>query len=345
MEIWILGIIAFVVAAGSVGLWFWKAKTRPKLQPTVGHQELPGPAQAGTIPPAPERRSVLSKALSSWNVLFGRNSKDKGEWESLLISSDMGPKLTDFLIQRMQASDLDPRSFFKKELYDLLAPAEQSFPENLPQKPFVIFIVGVNGVGKTTTIVKLSRYFLSQGKKVGVVGADTFRKAAIDQLERGVTGVGAEFFSIKGSDETEGADPSAVIFDGLQKFKNRDVVLVDTSGRLHHKKNLMEELKKMKRVAQKVQPDAPHEVWMVIDSTLGQNSVSQGRAFNEALGLTGLVLTKLDGLSRGGTVFQIFQELKTPIRFLGFGEAPNDLKPFKTSIFVEELFDQEGVNS
>jgi len=333
----ILGLMALLG-----GLWFWKSrqKSQPPPPPTAPKVAIPSAAAPSVV-----KKSSLSKALSSWSSLFRQNSKDQTQWESMLISSDMGPKLTNFLIQKMQTSDLDPRSFFKKELFDLLALAEAPDLDQPIQKPFVIFIVGVNGVGKTTTIVKLANFFRAKGSKVGVIGADTFRKAAIDQLERGVYSVGADFFSIKGSEETEGADPSAVIFDGLQKFRDQDVILIDTSGRLHHKKNLMEELKKMKRVSQKVIPDSPHEVWMVIDSTLGQNSVSQGRAFHDALGLTGLILTKLDGLSRGGTIFQLFQELRTPIRFLGIGEAPNDLKAFKTAIFVEELFDPEDLNS
>lgn len=297
------------------------------------------------VPPPKARVSILADASRLWRPLLKDKSRDRKKWEEVLIQSDMGPKLTRQILDEMEASSVSPDQFLQAELLKLIRSAEQSDQPWRSQSPWVIFVIGVNGVGKTTTIAKLARYFMLEGKNVGVVGADTFRKAAIEQLERNCQKVGADFFSLKGSEETEGADPAAVVFDGLQKFsKTKNVILIDTSGRLQHKKNLMEELKKMKRVAQKVLPAAPNDVWLIVDSTLGQSSVAQGKAFHEAMGLTGLVLTKLDGLSRGGTVFQLYQELQAPIRFLGFGESPEALKPFSASNFVEELFDQPGSN-
>lgn len=328
------------------GLWLLRAKKRSHQLPSELETKDLEKASEGSKPPStPKSKSVWGGLLKSWSGLLSSSSKDQKAWEEVLISSDMGPKLANELISKLQKSEKAPAEFFKEELYELIKDAEAPQAAWESKKPWVVFIIGVNGAGKTTSIVKLARHLLQQSKSVGVVGADTFRKAAIEQLERGVLGVGADFFSIKSSnDESEGADPSAVIFDGLSKFKEKDTIIVDTSGRLQTKKNLMEELKKMKRVAQKVMPEAPHDVWLVIDSTLGQNSVSQGRAFHEALGVTGLVLTKLDGLSRGGTIFQLFQELKTPIRFLGVGERPEELLSFKSRTFVEDLFDQKASN-
>ncbi len=326
-------------------LWFQNAKKRRDFEKSFEPTRIPQTTTSPIGPvPAPEMvrsgRPNLSKAISSWRRLFDSKTRDRSTWEEVLISSDLGPRLTSQLLTKLEGSDLEPESFLKSELSQMIAAAERSDEPWKSKRPWVIFVVGVNGVGKTTTVVKLARYFKSQGQAVAVVGADTFRKAAIDQLERGCVRVGADFFSISAGDDKEGADPGAVIFDGLSKFKDKDVILVDTSGRLTNKKNLMDELAKLRRVAQKVIAEAPQDVWMVVDSTLGQNSVVQGRLFHECLGLTGLVVTKLDGLSRGGTIFQIFQELKQPIRFLGYGEDPEDLETFKSFTFIQELFDQ-----
>lgn len=335
----VYSIIAAVVLVLIVVL---VVKKRAQRHTNVLSPKVEAPAHSSVQPT--QKKSLLSQAARLWSPLLKESSKDRRKWEEVLIQSDMGPRLTAEILTKMEKTDLSPRDFLKSELLNLLSSAELLSSPWADKKPYVVFVVGVNGVGKTTTIVKLAHRFQNQGLKVGVVGADTFRKAAIEQLERGCNRVGADFFSIMGSEESEGADPAAVVFDGLQKFRQKDLILVDTSGRLHHKKNLMEELKKMKRVAQKVISDAPHDVWMIIDSTLGQNAVAQGKAFHEAVGLTGIVLTKLDGLSRGGTVFQLFQELRTPIRFLGFGESEHDLEPFLAVNFVEELFDQSSPN-
>ena len=334
------------LASAFAWLWYRNHKQQRELERRYAQAAQPELEKSVSHPaPFVSSRPRISQAISSWRKLFETQTKDRNQWEEVLITSDLGPKLTSQLVSKLESSDSDPESLLKSELTQMIEGAERVDEPWRQSHPWVIFVVGVNGVGKTTTVVKLARFFRAQGQSVGVVGADTFRKAAIDQLERGCLRVDADFFSISAGEEVEGADPGAVIFDGLAKFKTKDVVLVDTSGRLTNKKNLMDELAKLRRVAQKVIPSAPHDVWMVVDSTLGQNSVVQGRLFHECLGLTGLVVTKLDGLSRGGTIFQIFQELKQPIRFLGYGEAPEDLEIFKSFTFIEELFDQSPTST
>jgi fused signal recognition particle receptor len=196
-------------------------------------------------------------------------------------------------------------------------------------------IIGVNGTGKTTTIGKLAHGFKSTGKDVLLIAGDTFRAAAIEQLE--IWGQRAGCDVIK---HEAGADPSAVIYDGMQAAKSRnvDVVIVDTAGRLHTKKNLMDELKKMKRVASRELPGSPHEVFLILDATTGQNAISQAKLFNEEIGITGLILTKLDGTAKGGIITGIVNELKIPVTYIGVGEKIFDLRPFKAEEFVEALF-------
>ncbi len=339
----IVGGLIAVVLAVLIAILVFKFKKRlpltsdEKLQPPAPVVPVPAPKFE---PQKPARVGFLNKVLASWAPLFEGNSKDREAWEEALIRSDMGPKLADELLTDLQKSDLDPKSFFVTRLKEILKPSKASVNPWTEAKPWVCFVVGVNGVGKTSSVVKLGAFLKSQSKRVAVVGADTFRKAAIEQLERGCEMAELDFFAIKSaSDESEGADPSAVIFDGLKKFADYDVILVDTSGRLHTKKNLMDELKKMKRVADKVIPGAPQDVWLVLDSTLGQNTLQQAQVFDEAVQLTGLILTKLDGLSRGGTIFQLFQSLKKPILFFAHGENVNDISLFDPDNFVEELFD------
>jgi fused signal recognition particle receptor len=196
-------------------------------------------------------------------------------------------------------------------------------------------VLGVNGVGKTTTIGKLAHKFKSSGQNVLLVAADTFRAAAISQLKLWAERVGVEI-----SAQTQGADPSSVVFDAMDYAKNHDfdVIIVDTAGRIHTKVNLMEELKKIKRVMAKKMPGAPHEVMLVLDSTTGQNAISQAREFNNAVDLTGLTLTKLDGTAKGGIVVNISREFNIPIRFIGIGEQMDDLRDFHPKEFIEALF-------
>jgi fused signal recognition particle receptor len=207
---------------------------------------------------------------------------------------------------------------------------------HVTEPPTVIMVVGVNGAGKTTSIGKLTRRLQSEGKKVMMCAADTFRAAAIEQLEVWAQRTGCEFVR-----QQAGSDPSAVLFDALQSGKARkiDYVIVDTAGRLHTKANLMAELEKMRRTAQRVIPDAPHEVLLVIEATTGQNGLEQARKFTETAEVTGIILTKLDGTAKGGVVVAISRELGVPIRYVGVGEQIDDLLPFDPEAFVASLFD------
>jgi fused signal recognition particle receptor len=210
-----------------------------------------------------------------------------------------------------------------------------SIPED--RKPFIIMIVGVNGVGKTTTVGKLAYNFKSRGKKVLIGAGDTFRAAANEQLEIWAKRAGVDIIQ-----QQKGSDPGAVAFDTVKSALARDidVVLIDTAGRLHTKTNLMEELKKVKRVIQKLIPRAPDEIWLVLDATIGQNSIQQARQFHQALGITGLIITKLDGTAKGGVVFAIANELKIPVKFIGVGENIDDLQPFDPESFIDALFEK-----
>jgi fused signal recognition particle receptor len=201
--------------------------------------------------------------------------------------------------------------------------------------PFVIMVIGVNGTGKTTTLSKMAQKFKGQGKSVLLVAGDTFRAAAIEQLEIWGQRVGCEVIK-----HQSGSDPSAVVFDALKAGKARgsDIIIVDTAGRLHTKVNLMEELKKVKRVMAREVPNSPHEILLVLDATTGQNAISQAKMFNRELGVTGIVLTKLDGTAKGGILVSLSDELKIPIRYIGIGEKADDLREFNARDFVDALF-------
>lgn len=207
---------------------------------------------------------------------------------------------------------------------------------NLKNTPSIILVVGVNGVGKTTTIGKLGYKFVNEGKSVVFAAADTFRAAAIEQLEIWAKKVGADIIKHK-----SGADPAAIAFDALEhaKAQNKDIVIIDTAGRLHTKSPLMEELRKINRVLKKSIPEAPHETLLIVDATTGQNAIRQASLFNEAIGLTGVVVTKLDGTAKGGVIFAIKKEIGIPIKLIGIGEGIDDLKEFIPQEFVEALFD------
>lgn len=270
------------------------------------------------------------------------------ELEELLLGSDMGVSTTRALLEqvkkRVEASrSSDPesvRGYLKGEILALFKGAPSRAPlllteGDLPHRPSVILVVGVNGTGKTTTIAKLAHLGQEQGKKVILAAADTFRAAAIDQLkvwaDREKAGIVAH---------QSGADPGAVAYDAYQAAKTRDTdfLIIDTAGRLHTKSNLMEELKKVHRVVQRLDSSAPHEVLLVIDATTGQNGLTQAKAFMEAVNVTGIVLAKLDGTARGGIALAIASELKLPILFIGTGEKSDDLSPFSPEDFVEALF-------
>jgi fused signal recognition particle receptor len=265
------------------------------------------------------------------------------ELEAIMIGADVGVATTTEILKsiREQVSRKtlqDPselRGAVKEELRKILK-INYTPPSEIPEgNPFVILIVGVNGVGKTTTIGKLAHRFKQNGKKVLLCASDTFRAAAVEQLE--IWAGRAEAPLIK---QKAGADPSAVLFDALQSAKARsiDYVIVDTAGRLHTKHNLMAELEKMTRIARREVPGAPHEVLLVLDATTGQNGLTQAREFTKSAGVTGLVLTKLDGTAKGGVVTAIARDLKIPIRFVGVGEKMDDLIEFSADDFVESLF-------
>jgi fused signal recognition particle receptor len=215
---------------------------------------------------------------------------------------------------------------------------DDPFATPASSKPYVIMVVGVNGVGKTTTIGKLAFNYRTAGKKVLIGAADTFRAAANEQLE-----IWAQRAGVTIIQQVQGSDPAAVAFDTVKaaQARNADVVIIDTAGRLHTKINLMEELKKIKRVIKKCMEEAPHEVLLVIDASTGQNAIQQANQFNDAVGLTGLVVTKLDGTAKGGIIIAINRALKIPVRFIGVGEGIDDLQPFDSRAFIDALFEKE----
>jgi fused signal recognition particle receptor len=260
------------------------------------------------------------------------------ELEELLITSDIGVQTALTLMEKISASkisDVDQlKSLLKDEILSILQPAT-SAPEKSMSSPWVIMVVGVNGTGKTTTIGKLAAKAGASGKKVLIAAADTFRAAAIEQLMVWAERANADIVKHK-----EMADPSAVAFDAVEAASARgaDMVLIDTAGRMHTKVNLMEELKKIKRTISKKIPDAPHEILLILDATTGQNALSQAQLFNDALGITALALTKLDGTAKGGIVISICNTLKIPLKYIGIGEKIEDLQKFDATQFVEALF-------
>jgi len=264
--------------------------------------------------------------------------------EEILFTSDIGVATTQELIDsvqekvaRKELKDPDKlKAALREQMLGFLRVPKVDHALPHPGEPLVIMVVGVNGVGKTTTIGKAAHRFRSMGKDVLLVAGDTFRAAAVEQLAIWGERVGATVIQ-----QGHGADPSAVAFDGLTAAvaRNVDVVIVDTAGRLHTKVNLMEELQKIHRVIGRKLPGAPHEVWLVLDATTGQNAISQARMFNQAMGVTGIVLTKLDGTAKGGIVVGISRELGIPIRFIGIGEKIDDLREFDPVDFVKAIFD------
>jgi fused signal recognition particle receptor len=264
------------------------------------------------------------------------------ELETRLITADVGTEATrrilDELRRRVARKELDDVDALLKALHDamldILQPVQTPLVINPGNKPYVILVVGINGAGKTTTIGKLARRLMAEGHSVMLAAGDTFRAAAREQLE-----VWAERNNVPIIAQQSGAEPAAVIFDALQaaRARNIDVLIADTAGRLHTQTHLMDELKKVKRVLARLDPGAPHEVLLVLDGTIGQNAVAQAEEFNKGLGVTGLVITKLDGTAKGGVVLAIAQKLKIPIRFIGVGEQSEDFGVFNAADFVSAL--------
>ncbi|HEX7928367.1 MAG TPA: signal recognition particle-docking protein FtsY [bacterium] len=262
--------------------------------------------------------------------------------EDLLLTADVGTETTQRLIkaiqERLRRSELEDAGALQGALREEILRVMQRPvpPVNLGAKPAVILFVGVNGTGKTTSVGKLGAMFQAQGKRVLLAAGDTFRAAAAEQLEGWAKRSNLDLFS-----KPAGSDPAAVVFQAVQKGQQEgyDLVLCDTAGRLHTKVHLMEELKKVKRVLAKAAPGAPHETWLVLDANTGQNAIRQARDFHQAVGVTGLVLTKLDGTARGGVVIGIVNEFDFPIRYIGVGESVEDLRPFDAQQYVASLFD------
>lgn len=280
-------------------------------------------------------------------LVTGRKKIDEElfeELEEILIQADVGVNTAVELVEELRrrakerkvedAAELKP--ILQERISEILG--TEDIPVNIQvSPPAVIMVVGVNGVGKTTTIGKLAARFKDEGKKVLLAAGDTFRAAAIDQLEIWGNRIGVDVIKHR-----EGADPAAVVFDAIQaaRARNTDILIIDTAGRLHTKSNLMEELKKVHRVISREIPDAPHEVLLVLDATTGQNAISQAKIFGEAVGVTGLALTKLDGTAKGGVVIGIKSELDIPVKLIGIGEKLDDLRDFEARDFATALFSE-----
>lgn len=276
-------------------------------------------------------------------ILLSTRSADEDlleELEEVLVTADLGVKTSYELLQEVQKEisrkpdPLELRTALRQKIRAMLDVEGPAFSPDRA-KPFVIMVVGVNGVGKTTSIGKLAAHLKGNDRKIMLVAADTFRAAAIEQLQIWADRAGTDFVKHKPE-----SDPSAVVYDAIQasKSRNTDLVIVDTAGRLHTKTNLMEELKKVKRVIGRELEGAPHEILLVVDATTGQNAITQARTFHEALGVTGIILTKLDGTAKGGVIVGIAHELELPVRFIGIGEGVEDLREFDRDLFLEAVF-------
>ncbi|MGS7250009.1 signal recognition particle-docking protein FtsY [Pseudomonas anuradhapurensis] len=340
----------------------------PKAPPAIPERPAPEPvapvaAAAAPVEPAPapteqakpgffaRLKQGLSKTSASIgegmaSLFLGKKVIDDDlldEIETRLLTADVGVEATSTIVQnltqkvaRKQLADADALyKSLQEELAALLRPVEQPLVVQAQNKPYVILVVGVNGAGKTTTIGKLAKKLQLEGKKVMLAAGDTFRAAAVEQLQ-----VWGERNQIPVIAQHTGADSASVIFDAVQAAKARgvDVLIADTAGRLHTKDNLMEELKKVRRVIGKLDAEAPHEVLLVLDAGTGQNAISQAKYFNQSVELTGLALTKLDGTAKGGVIFALAKQFKLPIRFIGVGEGIDDLRTFEAEPFVKALF-------
>ena len=287
-------------------------------------------------------------------LVFAKGSVDDEflhQLEEILIGADIGVETTQLILSSVKQQAKEQRYENSDELNSLIRASvsnifangltksnDDPFATPASSKPYVIMVVGVNGVGKTTTIGKLAFNYRTAGKKVLIGAADTFRAAANEQLE-----IWAQRAGVTIIQQVQGSDPAAVAFDTVKaaQARNADVVIIDTAGRLHTKVNLMEELKKIKRVIKKCMEEAPQEVLLVIDASTGQNAIQQANQFNAAVGLTGLVVTKLDGTAKGGIIIAINRALKIPVRFIGVGEGIDDLQPFDSHAFIDALFEKE----
>ncbi len=321
----------------------------PASKPSPPTQEKPGKSFLSKLSDRLDKtRETLTYQIDA--LFLGKKIIDEDLLESLeeiLITADVGVNTTQELIEnarkKIKRDQLDNpealKTLLKEQITSFILENDADATLVMPERsPFVIMVIGVNGVGKTTTIGKIAHKFLNSGNSVLLAAADTFRAAAVSQLQ-----IWGERNKVPVIAHREGADPSSVVFDAMEVAisKDVDVVLIDTAGRMHTKDNLMEELKKIKRVIGKKLPGAPHEVMLVIDSTTGQNGISQARLFDDAVNVTGITLTKLDGTSKGGIIINICREMQIPIRFIGIGEQIEDLRDFDAVEFVDALFQKK----
>ncbi len=300
------------------------------------------PTGAMTLGLEKTRKSLVGSLNEMIRVGRDIDESCYAQLEEILLSADVGVKTTQKLLKYLREDVTTSgrkdihllKEYLKSEILKILS--AQVTESLLPKKPHVIMIVGVNGVGKTTTIGKLAFLYHKQNQGVLLAAADTFRAGAVDQLKVWAKRVGVNTLSQK-----EGADPAAVAYDAVKAAQSRGInyTIIDTAGRLHTKTNLMEELKKVRRVLDKAMPGAPHEIWLVVDATQGQNALQQAREFHHALGLTGILLTKLDGTAKGGIIVGIIDEIPVPIRYVGVGERLEDLQPFFAQDFVNALLE------
>jgi len=338
-----------------------KPKTELSETPLEPTPEPVVKVEAVEASPAPEKKGFFAKLKAGLtktrvhfstgiaNLFLGKKILDAEVVESIeteLLSADVGVEATrhliDQLTKKMDRKELGDTqaalAYLQQELKAILAPCEIPLTIATDKKPYVILVIGINGSGKTTTIGKLAKFYQQQNLQVMLAAGDTFRAAAIEQLQ-----IWGERNQIPVVAQQPGADTAAVIYDALEsaKARNIDVLIADTAGRLHTQTGLMDELKKVKRVLGKIDPSAPHEVLLVLDAGIGQNALNQAQQFNKAVGVTGLTITKLDGTAKGGIIFAIAKQLSIPIRFIGVGEQIDDLRPFKAEEFVNALFATE----
>ena len=323
--------------------FFKRKKVEPKADQSEGEKSAPSISE--------RLRQALKKTRNSLSDVLSVPREINPEFledlESSLIVADIGAETTDEIIQSltlsMNRNELKDSEAVKMALKNLLLErlSKNQTEQDISgvKKPFVIFVVGVNGVGKTTTIGKLANKFKSEGLNVLLAAGDTYRAAAVEQLE-----IWGSKINVPVIAQQTGADSASVVFDAIQSAKTKgiDVVIADTAGRLHNKSNLMEELSKIKRVASKLSDEAPHEVLLVLDAATGQNAISQMTEFYKAVNVTGLVLTKLDGTAKGGILVSLAKKFPVAIRYIGIGEGINDLKPFDAETFVDALVDFES---
>lgn len=288
-------------------------------------------------------RKGITEKIDQLLVSFGKVDEELfEELEEILLSADIGLQTSMFLTKQLRQRVRDEKvtnagtvkQLLKEEIYKILVKSENRTIDSQDSGLRVMVVIGVNGVGKTTSIGKICSMYTSQGKKVIVAAADTFRAAAIDQLEIWVKRAGAEMIR-----QSEGSDPAAVVYDAIVAAKSRkaDLLICDTAGRLHTKKNLMEELKKIFRIIERELPEANLETYLVLDATTGQNAVNQAKIFNEAVSISGIILTKLDGTAKGGIIISIAETLGLQVRYVGVGEKIDDLQPFDAKMFADAL--------